>query len=142
MPLIIPSAPAQSIDALRAAVPSMANGPALTKVAPRLAVALHGPAAAASLSPALSYRVYTLGLSELAASAAGNNLRAATLSAWRHTLASDGEVVTADVSVDKTGANHRFAALSSNPSALEVQNIIQALSREPDITRASYELSM
>lgn len=131
----------QSIEALRTAVPSLLHRPGLTKVAPRLAAELAGPSAAAALSPALSYRVYTLGLSDVA-SAASNHLRAAKLSAWRHTLASAGEVVTADVSVDHAGVSHTFAALSSNPSAPGVQNEISALSHDPEIAKASYEVSL
>lgn len=141
MPLIIPPAPAQSIDALRAGIPSVANGASLTKVAPNLAVALAGLSAAASLTPSLSYRVYTLGLSDLA-SAASNGLRAATLSVWRHTLVTNGEVVTADVSVDQTGTNYKFAAISSHPSAPEVQKEILALGRDPAIAQGSYEISL
>lgn len=140
MPLIIPPAPAQSTEALRAALPSMLHRPAMMKVAPKLALALTD-SAIASLSPALSYRVYALGLSDLA-TAASNGLRAATLSAWRHTLASDGEVVTADVSVDHAGANHTFAALSANPSAPGVQAAIHTLSQDADIAKASYEVSL
>src|SRR5579871_6549588 len=101
MPLIIPPAPPQSIDAMRTAVPALAHGSALMKIAPRLSAALNSPSAA-SLSPALSYKVYTLGLSDLA-SATGNSLGAPALSVWRHTLTSDNEVVTADVAVDKVG---------------------------------------
>lgn len=140
MPLIIPPAPAQSTEALRAALPSMLHRPAMMKVAPKLALSLTD-SAIASLSPALSYRVYVLGLSDLA-TAASNGLRAATLSAWRHTLTSDGEVVTADVSVDQTGANHTFAALSANPSAPGVQAAIHTLSQDADIAKASYEASL
>jgi hypothetical protein len=141
MPLIIPPAPAQSTEALRAALPSMLHRPAMMKVAPKLSLLLTDSSAIASLSPALSYKVYALGLSDLA-TAASNGLRAATLSAWRHTLASDGEVVTADVSVDHAGANHTFAALSANPSAPGVQAAIHTLSQEADIVKASYEVSL
>jgi hypothetical protein len=141
MPLIIPPAPPQSIDAMRTAVPALAHGSALMKVAPRLSAALNSSSAAASLSPALSYKVYTLGLSDLA-SATGNTLGAATLSVWRHTLTSENEVVTADVAVDKAGTNYQFAAISSNPSAPAVQNEIAALSKSPDIAAASYEVSL
>jgi hypothetical protein len=141
MPLIIPPAPAQSTEALRAALPSMLHRPAMMRVAPELAFALTGSSAIASLSPALSYRVYALGLSDLA-TAASNGLRAATLSAWRHTLASDGEVVTADVSVDHAGANHTFASLSANPSAPGVQAAIHTLGQDADIAKASYEVSL
>jgi len=42
-------------------------------------------------------------------------------SVWRHTLAFNGEVVTANVSVDQAGTNHKFAALSSDLSKAEVQ---------------------
>jgi hypothetical protein len=121
MPIDIPPAPTQSIDALRSAFPSLINRPALTKIAPRLAAALANPAAAASLTPILSYRVYTLGLSDLA-SGESNSLRAAKPAGWRHTLSSNGEVITVDVSSDQSGSNHKFAALSSNPSAAQVQD--------------------
>jgi hypothetical protein len=141
MPLIVPPAPAQSTEALRAALPSMLNRPAMMKVAPKLALTLADSTAVASLSPALSYRVYALGLTDLA-SAASNGLRAASLSAWRHTLASDGEIVTADVSVDHAGANHTFAALSANPTAPGVQAEIHTLSQDPDVAKASYEASL
>ncbi len=141
MPLIIPPAPAQSTEALRAALPSMLDRPAMMKVAPKLSLALTTPTAVASLSPALSYRVYALGLSDLA-TAASNGLRAATLSAWRHTLTSDGEVVTADVSVDHAGANHTFASISANPSAPGVQAAIHTLSQDADVAKASYEVSL
>jgi len=141
MPLIIPPAPPQSTEALRTALPLMAHRPALAKLAPRLAASITGSPAAASLSPSLSYRVYTLGLSDLGA-AASNSLRAATLSAWRHTITSDGEVVTADVSVDHAGANHTFSAISSNPHAPEVQNAIHTLGQDPKLAAASYEVSL
>jgi len=141
MAITIPAAPAQSIDALRAALPSLVNRSAVANLAPRLGAALTASSAVASLTPVLSYKVYTLGLSDLA-TAASNGLRAAKSSLWRHTLTTDGEVVTADVSVDQTGANHKFAALSSNPSAAAVQNAIHALNQDANISKASYEFSL
>ena len=141
MPLIIPPAPPQSIDAMRTAVPALAHGSALMKVAPRLSAALNSSSAAASLSPALSYKVYTLGLSDIA-SATGNSFGTPVLSVWRHTLTSENEVVTADVAVDKAGTNYQFAAISSNPSAPGVQNEIAALSKSPDLAGTSYEVSL
>jgi hypothetical protein len=141
MAINITSAPAPSIDALRTALPSLINRPALKNLAPHLAATLTTPAAAASLTPVLSYRVYTLGLSDLAA-AASNGLRAAKTSIWRHTLASKGEVVTVDIAVDQTGANHKFASLSSNPSAAAVQSTIHTLSQDAELAKASYEVSL
>ena len=141
MAINIPSAPAQSISALRAALPSLINGPGLTKLAPHLAATLTSPAAAASLTPVLSYKVYTLGLSDLAA-AASNGLSDAKTSIWRHTLASNGEVVTVDIAVDQTGANHKFASLGSNPSAAAVQTAIHTLSQDSELAKASYEVSL
>jgi hypothetical protein len=141
MPIDIPPAPTQSIDALRSAFPSLINRPALTKIAPRLAAALANPSAATSLTPILSYRVYTLGLSALA-SGESNGLRAAKPAGWRHTISSNGEVITVDVSSDQSGSNHKFAALSSNPSAAQVQDEIQALNRDRGIAHASYEFSL
>lgn len=141
MPLVMPPAPAQSIEALRAVVPSIVNRPALAQVAPRLAAVLSAPAAASSLTPAQSFRVYTLGLSDLA-SAASNGLRAAKLSAWRHTLAFSGEVVVADVAVDSTNSNHQFASLGADPSAPGLQSAFNALSQDPAIAKASYEVSL
>src|SRR5215469_15741595 len=131
MPLVVPPAPAQSIEALRAALPPIIHRPATMKLAPQLAATLTTPAAVASLSPALSYRVFTLGLSDLAATPS-NGLRAASLSAWRHTLTSNGEVVTADVSVDHAGANHTFASISANPTAPGVQAAIHSLSQDAE----------
>jgi len=96
--------------------------------------------AAASLSPTLSYRVYTLGLSDLVSDT--GNLSAASSTIWRHSFDSDGEIVTADVLVDQTGAGYTFAALSSNPSASEVQSTINALNQDPQIAEASYEVSL
>ena len=141
MPLIIPPAPAESIAALQAVLPAIAKRSALTKIAPNLALRLAGPSGPASLSPALSYRVYTLGLSDLS-SAARTGLRAATLSSWRHTLVNDGEVVAAEISVDRTGSHHRFSSLTSHPSAFEVQKEILALGRDPAIAKDSYEISL
>lgn len=141
MPIDIPPAPTQSIDALRSVFPSLINRSALTKIAPRLAAALANPSAATSLTPIFSYRVYTLGLSDLA-SGDSNGLRAAKPAGWRHTLSSNGEVVTVDVSSDQSGSSHKFAALSSNPSAAQVQDEIQALNRDRGIAHASYEFSL
>ncbi len=141
MPLVIPAAPAQSIEALRTVVPSIAQRPGFTRIAPKLAASLATTSAAAALSPALSYKVYTLGLTDLA-SAPATALHAAALSAWRHLLVSNGEVVTADIAVDAGGGNHRFAALNSNPAASGVQDQIAALSKDPAIAAASYEVSV
>jgi hypothetical protein len=141
MPLIIPPAPEQSIAALRAVIPSMIAGPLLARVAPRTAAALAEPAAAAALSPTQSYKLYTLGLSDLAAAAA-NGLRAAALSGWRHMLAVNGETVAADVAMDSTGANHLFAALRSDPAASAVQSAIAALAQDPALAGASYDVSL
>jgi hypothetical protein len=85
--------------------------------------------------------VYTLGLSDLA-SGDSNGLRAAKPAGWRHTLSSNGEVITVDVSSDQSGSSHKFAALSSNPSAAQVQDEIQALNRDRGIAHASYEFSL
>ena len=64
MAIRIPAAPAQSLDALRSQLPSLANRSAMTGVAPRLRLTL--PAnALPPRRPVLSYPVYTLGLSEL-----------------------------------------------------------------------------
>jgi hypothetical protein len=141
MPLVVPPAPAQSTEALRVALPSMIHRAAMMKVAPQLAARLSTPTEIASLSPALSYRVFTLGLSDLAATPT-NGLRAATLSAWRHTLTSNGEVVTADVSVDHSGANHTFASISSNPTAPGVQAAIHTLGQDAEVAKGSYEASL
>jgi hypothetical protein len=140
MPLVIPPAPAQSIDALRAVVPSMVRGPLLARVAPRLSAAASEPSVAASVSPAQSYKLYTLGLSDLA-TAAANGFRAAELSGWRHILVSGQEVVSADVSVDSTGA-YRFAALRADPSAAAVQTEIAALGQDPALANVSYDVSL
>lgn len=140
MPLIIPPAPQQSIDAMRAAMPLLAHRPALSRVAPQLSAAL-AASPAASLSPTLSHKIYTLGLSDLAAQT-GNNLGTATLAGWRHTIASDEEVVTVDTVADETGSGYKFAALSSNPSAPGVQSEIAALGQDADIAAASYEVSL
>jgi hypothetical protein len=139
MPLVIPPAPAQSIDALRAVVPSMVRGPLLARVAPRLSAAASEPSVAASVSPAQSYKLYTLGLSDLATAA--NGFRAAELSGWRHILVSGQEVVSADVSVDSTGA-YRFAALRADPSAAAVQTEIAALGQDPALANVSYDVSL
>src|SRR5580698_1059188 len=136
MALTIPPAPAPSIEALRAVVPSMLDGPLLAKIAPRVADALRKPSIASSFSPAQSYRLYTLGLSQLA-SAASDGFRAATLSAWRHTLAFNGELVTADVAVDPGGTQHRFASLGVDPSTPGVKIAIDALAEDPDVVQAS-----
>jgi hypothetical protein len=140
MPIDIPPAPTKSIDALRSAFPSLINRPALARIAPRLAAALDNPSAATSLTPILSYRVYNLGVSDLA-SGESDGLRAAKPAGWRHTLSSNGEVITVDVSSDQSGSNHKFAALSSNPSAAQVQDEIQALNRDRGIAHA-YEFSL
>jgi len=139
MPLIIPPAPQQSIDAMRTAMPLLAHRPALSRVAPQLSAAL--AASPASLSPTLSHKVYTLGLSDLAAQT-GNNLGTATLAGWRHTIASDEELVTVDTVADETGSGYKFAALSANPSAPGVQSEIAALGQDADIAAASYEVSL
>jgi len=141
MPLIIPPPPAQSVDALRAVIPSILHGSSLAQVAPRLAAALSESRGASPLSPAQSYRVYTLGLSDLA-SAASNGFRAAKLFAWRHILASNGEVITADVSVDPSGVNHRFTSLSSDPFAPGTQSALDDLAQDPVIANASYDVSL
>lgn len=141
MSLVIPSAPPQSIGALRAVIPSILKGPLLAKIAPRVAAALANPSVATSLSPIQSYRLYTLGLSELA-SAAGDGFRAAALSGWRHVLAFSGELVTADISVDPGGAHHSFASLGVEPSSSAMQIAVDALAKDADIGKASYELSV
>jgi hypothetical protein len=141
MPLVIPPAPAQSIDVLRAAVPLMVQGPLLARVAPRLSAAASEPRVAASISPAQSYKLYTLGLSDLA-TAAANGFRAAVLSGWRHILVSNQEVVSADVSVDSTGTSYQFASLRADPSAAAVQTEIAALGQDPALANVSYEVSL
>jgi hypothetical protein len=139
MPLVIPPAPAQSIDVLRAAVPLMVQGPLLARVAPRLSAAASEPRVAASISPAQSYKLYTLGLSDLA-TAAANGFRAAVLSGWRHILVSNQEVVSADVSVDSTGTSYQFASLRADPSAAAVQTEIAALGQDPALANVSYAI--
>ena len=140
MPLIIPPAPQQSIDALRSVIPSLAHRPAMLRVAPQLSSATT-TASAEELSPALSHKVYTLGLSDFA-SPAGNGLSAAVLSGWRHTLVSGDEVVTVDTIPNEADSGYRFSALSSNPSAPAVQSEIRNLNEAPDIAAASYEVSL
>jgi hypothetical protein len=139
MPLVLPAAPAQSIETVRAMVPTLAQGSLLARVAPQLAARLTQRTVAASLSPTQSYRIYTLGVSDLA-SAAANGFRAAALFGWRHVFTSNGEVVSVDVSVDSTGANHQFAALRADSSA--VQSAIAALGQDPALAGVSYEVSL
>jgi len=141
MPLVIPTAPAQSIDALRSVVPSMVQGPLLAKIAPRTAAALAQGDVAKSVAPTQSYRLYTLGLSDLAG-AADNRLRTANLAGWRHVLSINGETVSADVSVDSTGVNHRFASLRAEPSAADVQSQIAALAHDPALATSAFEVSL
>jgi hypothetical protein len=141
MPIDIPPAPTQSIDALRSAFASLINRPALARIAPRLAAALDNPSAATALTPILSYRVYNLGLSDVA-SGESDVLRVAKPAGWRHALSSNGEIITVDVFSDQAGSNHKFAALSSSPSAAQVQDEIQALHRDRGIAHASYEFSL
>jgi hypothetical protein len=141
MPIDIPPAPPQSISALRSAFPSLVSQPALSKIAPHLAAALRDTSAVASLTPVLSYRVYTLGLSDLVTD--GNDvLRAVKPAGWRHILLSGEERVTVDVSTDPAGSNHKFAALSTDPSAAEVQKEIDALTRDRDLAPVSYQFSL
>jgi hypothetical protein len=141
MPLDIPPAPAQSIDALRAVVPLLAQGPLLERVAPRLSVTVSRPGAASNVSPAQSYKVYSLSLSDLAAAAA-KGFRTAQLSGWRHILVSPQEVVSADVfSTDSTGG-YQFASLSADPSAAAVQSEVAALARDPALAGARYEVAL
>jgi hypothetical protein len=141
MPLITPTAPSQSIEALRAAFPSILRGPLLANIAPRVAAALTAPSAVSSLSPTQSYRVYTLGLSDLAL-AAKTGFSAATLTAWRHTLAFNGEFVTVDISVDPKGTNHRFASLAVETWAPNLQTVIDTFRKDSATANASYEVSL
>jgi hypothetical protein len=141
MAINIPPPPAASIAALRTALTSMIKGPAVAHIAPRLAAAMTARAAVPALTPTLSYRVYTLGLSDLS-DAAANRLSAAKTSVWRHTLVSSGEVITGDVSADETGANQQFAALSASSSAAAVQSAIQSVSQDSSIAASSYDLSL
>jgi hypothetical protein len=119
----------------------MARGPLLGQIAPQLSATASQAAVASSLSPAQSFKVYTLGLSDLS-NAADNGFRAAVLSGWRHILISNQEVVSADVSVDSTGGNHQFASLSADPAAAAVQSEITVLGRDPALADASYEVSI
>lgn len=121
-------------------VPTMAQGPLLARIAPRLTAELARPTAAASLSPTHSYRIYTLGVSDLAAAAA-NGFRAAALFGWRHVFAANGEVLSADVSVDSSGANHQFSALRADSTGA-VQSAIAALAQDPALAGVSYEASV
>jgi hypothetical protein len=139
MPLVIPPAPPQSIEPMRQTIPSLAFRPSLLRVAPRLSAAITASAGRGSLSPSLSYRVYVLGLSDIVAP--GKGLSAASLAAWRHTLSSEGETVTADVSVDRAGTNFKFASISANPSAPDVARQVQTLSADSTIA-ATYEVAL
>ncbi|HEY2473830.1 MAG TPA: hypothetical protein VGI19_03420 [Candidatus Cybelea sp.] len=137
MAISIPAAPPQSIDALRAGLPSVADLGTLARVAPRLAAALTKETAAA-VKPALSYPVYALGLTDLATIA--KSLREAKPSFWRHTLTFDGEFATADTVADASG--QKLAALNINPPAAGMQDSINRLSQESAIASASYEAGL
>ncbi len=137
MAISIPAAPTQSVDALRAGLPSMAKLGALTRFAPHLAASLTGKKTA-SVTPAFSYPVYTLGLTDLATAA--ECLKTAKPSLWRHTLTFDGEVVTADTSADPSGA--KLTSLRINPNASAVQTTIRALGKDAATAKASYEASL
>lgn len=138
MALVLPSAPDQSIAALRASAPAIASSAVVTKLAPKLVAALSSQAAP-RLSPTLSYRVYTLGLRDLETPAA-DGLAAARLALWRHTLATDEEVVTADVPV---GAGPQaLAAVRSGSADSAVPAAIDALNQVPEVADASYEVSL
>jgi hypothetical protein len=137
MAIRIPAVPAQSLDALRSQLPSLANRSAMTRVAPRLAASLTSERAAAA-TPVLSYPVYTLGLSDLADAA--DRLSTAKPSLWRHILSFDGQLVTADTLADASG--DKLAALNINPPATAVQAAIHTLSQDAAIAAASYEAGL
>lgn len=139
MALIIPSAPDQSIEALRASAPAIARSAVVARVAPKLTAALTS-SAASHLSPTLSYPVYTLGLADLA-SATTEGLARAKLSLWRHTLTTDGEVVTVDISIGADGAQ-TLSAVNAHPSAAAVESAINELNQAPEAASGSYELSV
>ncbi len=133
MPIETPEAPKLSIEALQAVLPALIGSANVRQTAPRFSAALlASPRSLAS--PSLSYPVYVLGLTDIAA---GASLGKAKLSAWRHEFESAGEVVVAEVS---TGRRPQFSGLNLNSRFRSVQQELRsATDAGKDFAGRSYE---
>lgn len=141
MDLILPSAPPQSVDALRSVVPALASSTLMIAAAPKLAATLADPDRVAQVSPASSYRIYTLGLSDLVSAPPGD-LSASQIAAWRHTFVADGESVAADVATDDAGATHSFSALRTGQAVTSFQEQLDALRASDGQAGTSFDVAL
>ena len=119
MPIETPEAPRPSIEALEAVLPALVGSAGIRQSAPNFAASLLSSPRSLS-SPGLSYPVYALGLSDVAA---GAGLSKAKLSAWRHEFTSGEEVVAAEVSA---GRRPQFAGLNVSSRFRSVQQELRS----------------
>ena len=133
MPIETPEAPKPSIEALHATLPALVASAGVRQAAPNFAASLLASPQNLS-SPALSYPVYALGLTDVAS---GAGLGKAKLAAWRHEFTSGDEVVSAEVSA---GPRPHFAGLNVNSSFRSVQHELRSAAEAGgDFAGQSYE---
>jgi hypothetical protein len=136
VPIETPAAPKPSIEALHAMLPTLVASAGLRRAAPNFAASVLASPQNLS-SPALSYPVYTLGLTDVASGAGAGK---AKLSAWRHEFASGDEVVSAEVSA---GRRPQFSALNVNSSFRSVQHELRSAAETgKNFAGQSYELRL
>lgn len=136
MPIVTPEAPKRSIDALSAMLSTLAESAGLKRAAPHFAARIMASPHELR-EPGLSYRIYVLGLVDVAE---GKGLASAKLSAWRHEFTSENEVVTADIA---PGRQHRFSALNVTSPAHSVQRELRSAAFDAsNFSRQSYEAAL
>jgi len=133
VPIETPEAPKPSIEALHATLPALVASAGVRQAAPNFAASLLASPQNLS-SPALSYPVYALGLTDVAS---GAGLGKAKLAAWRHEFTSGDEVVSAEVSA---GPRPHFAGLNVSSSFRSVQHELRSAAEAGgDFAGQSYE---
>ncbi len=132
MALIIPTPPAESLNALQSAV---ADYPEVRALVGANFTAI-GPAGSDNLLP---HKVFTVGLSDLVS---GNWVAAAQLVGWRYLMQRQGVPgVSAEVAVSSSG-EHRFAQLNEGPFVDQTAHLIAEVDGREPMKGGSYELAV
>jgi hypothetical protein len=142
MPITIPHAPQDAVNALAGALPRLGSSPTIAASLPHASSAITqfiaARAANAAAGPALSLPVYVLGLSDVVGAGVGNAHHAG----WAHVLPSSASARPVLVDTAVRANQHVFAAVTENATAADLRGRIAALQNDPVVAATAYDAAL
>jgi hypothetical protein len=142
MSLTIPTVPQEAVTALAAALPQLAERPAVAARLPRAVAAITRftteRTASPAAQPAISLPFYVLDFSDVP-----KGIMAARQVGWRHLLSTGDPAgpVLADTAI-RDSSQHVFAGLTESPFASGLEGRLAALREDPTVSAGSYSAAL